>query len=156
MKGNAIELVENGSTRTVQDGDRRMTFVPFTIKKRGARKLLVPPEVPEVVVKTRGKANLDLPMVKALGRGFYWRSQLDGGVRKNAAEIALAEKLDRTWVNETLRLTLLAPDIVTVILEGRQPGDLSLQTLRRGVPLSWETQRILYGFKADEPGENGV
>jgi hypothetical protein len=36
------------------------------------------------------------------------------------SDIARAEKLDRTYVGDVLRLTLLAPDIVEAIVEGRQ------------------------------------
>jgi len=39
-------------------------------------------------------------------------------------------KLEPGWVAEVLRLTLLAPDIVEAILDGRQPRHLNLQTLR--------------------------
>ena len=39
------------------------------------------------------------------------------------------------------RLTLLAPDIVEAILDGRQPVELQLDDLLEGFPLEWEKQR---------------
>jgi hypothetical protein len=46
---------------------------------------------------------------------------LEEGRYRSAAEIAEAEGVTRSFVNRLLRLTLLAPDIVEAILEGRQP-----------------------------------
>ena len=42
---------------------------------------------------------------------------------------------------EILRLTLLAPDIVEAILDGRQPAELQLDDLLAGFPLGWPRQR---------------
>jgi hypothetical protein len=40
-----------------------------------------------------------------------------------------------------LRLTLLAPDIVEAILDGRRPAELQLDDLLEGLPLGWKEQR---------------
>ncbi len=40
----------------------------------------------------------------------------------------------------------LAPDIVTMIVEGKQPSSLTPKTLMRGtLPLAWSEQRIFLG-----------
>jgi hypothetical protein len=39
-----------------------------------------------------------------------------------------------------LRLTLLAPNIVEAILDGRQPAQLQLDDLLNGFPLKWDGQ----------------
>lgn len=46
------------------------------------------------------------------------------------------------------RLKFLAPDIVTSIIDGRQPPDLTARTLMRTrpLPLCWDEQRALFGF----------
>jgi hypothetical protein len=41
-------------------------------------------------------------------------------------------------VSRVLRLTLLAPDIVEAMLDGRQPTEIQLDDLLEGVPLDWE------------------
>ena len=51
-----------------------------------------------------------------------------------AGEIAEAEHVTRSFVNRLLRLTLLAPDIVEAILDGRQPKALQLEKLTRAMP----------------------
>jgi site-specific DNA recombinase len=49
---------------------------------------------------------------------------------------------------QLLRLNWLAPDIVTAMVEGRQPVTLTGRRLLRAadVPLSWEEQRRYFGF----------
>ena len=46
------------------------------------------------------------------------------------------------------RLNYLAPDIVTAIVEGRQPASLNARRLSRvsDLPLSWDEQRKMLGF----------
>jgi hypothetical protein len=39
------------------------------------------------------------------------------------------------------RLTLLAPDIVQAILDGRQPEEMTLPGLMTGVVVEWKAQR---------------
>jgi hypothetical protein len=39
-----------------------------------------------------------------------------------------------------LRLTLPAPDIVEVVLNGRQPPEMSLAVLMRRFPVGWKEQ----------------
>jgi hypothetical protein len=40
-----------------------------------------------------------------------------------------------------LRLTLLAPEVVDAILDGRQPTELQLDDLLEAFPLQWEEQK---------------
>jgi hypothetical protein len=45
-------------------------------------------------------------------------------------------------VNELLRLTLLAPDIVELLMAGRQPRRMSLIWFQRHpLPVDWQAQR---------------
>jgi hypothetical protein len=44
-------------------------------------------------------------------------------------------------VGSILRLTLLAPDIVEAILDGRLPAGLGLPTLLKPFPIEWDRQR---------------
>lgn len=58
---------------------------------------------------------------------------LESGEYATIREIAVAEKINETYVSHVLRLTLLAPDIVEAILNGRQPKEMQL-ALRVEVP----------------------
>ncbi len=57
--------------------------------------------------------------------------------------MAAAEKIERGYLGSLLRLTLLAPDIVEAILDGRQLDGLGLPQLFASFPASWAEQRLL-------------
>ena len=62
----------------------------------------------------------DPVLVKALARAFRYQRLLDERCYASISEMAAAEKIERGYLGSLLRLTLLAPDIVRVILDGRQ------------------------------------
>ena len=82
----------------------------------------------------------DPTLLKALGRAFRWQKLLDDGTYASISDIARAEKLDRTYVGDMLRLTLLAPAIVEAIVEGRQPAEMTLPVLMKPFALEWVGQ----------------
>jgi hypothetical protein len=67
-------------------------------------------------------------LIRAVMRPHRWRRLLEQAKYKSVSELAEAEGLTRSFVNRLLRLTLLAPDIVEAILDGRQPKGCSLKT----------------------------
>ena len=56
-------------------------------------------------------------------------------------DLAQAVGVDRTYVGRMLRLTRLAPDIIEAILRGREPEGMSLEKLRKDLPVVWSEQR---------------
>jgi hypothetical protein len=124
--------------------------VPLTIRRRPGRKTVVTP------VRDRGEATLptraDPPLVKALARAFRYQRLLDDGRYASISEMAAAERIERGYLGSLLRLTLLAPDIVETILEGRRPADLALPALLEPFPADWERQRSR-GFAASRIGD---
>lgn len=84
-------------------------------------------------------------MVKALARAFRWRKQLDEDVYATLEDLAAAKGIAPSYVSRVLRLTLLAPSIAEAILDGRQPAELQLDDLLKGLPLEWEGQRRAAG-----------
>jgi hypothetical protein len=87
------------------------------------------------------RQNVDNVLLKAFSRAFRWRKLLDEGACSTIKEIAAKEKIDPSYVGDVLRLTLLAPDIVEMILDGRQPPALQFEALRKSLPYEWEEQR---------------
>ena len=81
-------------------------------------------------------------MVKAVARAFRWQRMLDDGVCGTIEELAGREKVNRGYMSRVLRLTLLAPDIVEAILDGRQLEEMRLEHLMEGFPDEWATQRL--------------
>ena len=56
-------------------------------------------------------------------------------------ELAAAEKINASYPCRVLRLTLLAPDMVEAVLDGRQPEGITLPALMEGVAIVWGEQR---------------
>jgi hypothetical protein len=102
--------------------------VPMTIRRRGGRKQIIGPDGSSVkageggadVAFTRG----DPALVKALARGFRWRRMLEEGRYGSIRELAAAEGVDRAYVGRVLNMTLLAPEVVEGILDGRAPDGM--------------------------------
>ena len=103
--------------------------VPLTIRRRGGRKMIISPDGVAMPAGGRSLADIavtrgDPALVKALARAFRWRRMLDEGRYGSITELAAANKLDRGYVGRILALTLLAPEIVEAILDGRQPDEI--------------------------------
>src|SRR6201990_2348794 len=109
--------------------------VPMAIRRRPGCRTIVSPAGAASADWCIVSRRADPAMVKALARAFRWKRMLDSGRYASISEIASAEKIDRGYVGSILRLTLLAPDIVEAILDGRQPTELGLPTLLEAVPL---------------------
>lgn len=109
--------------------------VPFLIKKRGGRKeIQLPPDAPSL------RSRVDNTMVKAIARAHRWKRLLEGGQFASVGELSAAEKINESYVSRVLRLTLLAPDIVEAILDGKQPPELQMDALLKSFPVSWAEQ----------------
>ena len=89
------------------------------------------------------RTRINNTMVKALARAFRWRKLMETGVYATVEEIAAAEKINTSFVSRILRLALLAPEIVEMILDGRQPTSITLKCLQKGFPVCWKSQREL-------------
>ena len=112
--------------------------VPLAARKqRGGRKLVLMPGGME----PRGASAADTTLVKALARAFRWRRLMETGRFATINELASAEKINSSYVSRLLRLTLLSPDIVESILEGRQPDGMTLPGLMETLPVEWMGQR---------------
>lgn len=67
-----------------------------------------------------------------LARAFRWRRPLDEGVCRTIEELAKRVRVNRGYMSRLLRLTLLAPDAVEAILNGRYPDETRLEELLGG------------------------
>jgi DNA invertase Pin-like site-specific DNA recombinase len=83
------------------------------------------------------------PLLKALARAQDWHERLVTGRASGPRAIATQTGLDEGYVRRILGHAFLAPDIVQMIVDGRQPQGLTLEKLRMKLPLSWEEQKWL-------------
>ena len=118
--------------------------VPLTLRRYGGRKLVIVPEGEGVPV--RAKPTPDDTLLKALARAHRWKRMLESGQVVSLNELSEAEKINPSYLTRIYRLTLLAPDIVETILDGRQPRTLQLADLMDDMPVEWDRQRERYGI----------
>lgn len=121
------------------DGSSLTVSIPMAIRKRGGRKVVVSPAGAEPWAPSQ--LRIDNTLRRAVVQAFHWKRQLELGKFATISELAEAEKLDRSFVSHTLPLTLLAPDLVDAILDGKQPRTMELQPLMRRLAVEWEHQR---------------
>jgi len=112
--------------------------VPFTIRKRGGRKLILTPDGTPASPPTRSRP--DSALLKALARGFRWQKMLREGYYQTLEEIADAENINPSYVSRLLRMTLLAPEIVEAILAGTQPAGLTRAKAMQPFSTDWRDQ----------------
>jgi hypothetical protein len=116
--------------------------VPLAVRHRPGRKTVVTPMTDGVApVTTRA----DPALVKALARAFRYQRMLDNGRYASVTEMAVAEKIDRGYLGRLLQLTLLAPDLVEDILDGRQPEGLRLAQVSGPFSALWSDHRNFFG-----------
>jgi hypothetical protein len=114
-----------------------LVHVPFTIRKYGGRKQVVTPNGEPAAIE---KARVDSTLVKALARAFRWKKMLESGQFTTITELAEHENLALTYMTRVLRLSLLAPEIVEAILDGRQSPEMTLAALLKPFPVEWGRQ----------------
>ncbi|WP_245584079.1 hypothetical protein [Rubritepida flocculans] len=115
--------------------------IPLRIRRRGGRKLVVAPDGNASGAEP-ARTRADPALVKALARAHRWKRLLESGRYASLGELAAAERIDRGYLGRLLQLTLLAPDLIEAILDGRQPPDLSLPTLMAPFSAVWAEQRL--------------
>lgn len=110
--------------------------VPSTLKRRGHELRLV------YAVSNEQPVQRDERLIDLVGRGWAAWQQLSTTPR-------VADPSRRSHLSRLARLRFLAPDIVTAIIEGRQPVELTARTLLRiaDLPLAWSEQRRVLGFR---------
>ncbi len=121
-----------------RDG-RVIIHIPMQFRRRGGRKEIIVPLGGDG--REPGATPAYQPLAVAVARAYRWKELLERGKFGSVTELAEAVGVDRGHVGRLLNLTLLAPDIVERILDGREPPGLSLRQLARIMPSQWDEQR---------------
>ena len=139
-------MAEKREKVTLQrDGESIRIHIPLKFKKRGGRKEIITPDGLPAVASNR--TAYQKPLVVALARAHRWQKLLDEGEVASISELARIFNVDASYVSRIMRLTLLAPDIVEAILNGKEPSESSLAKLTRSKPLEWDKQRLYFYSK---------
>jgi DNA invertase Pin-like site-specific DNA recombinase len=93
-------------------------------------------------------ATPDTGLVRLLVRAHAIRDQLLADRSRTFEDIAKAEGVVPSYATRLFRLTIMAPDIVSAILSGKHPAELTARRLMDDtrLPLDWNEQRRCLGF----------
>jgi hypothetical protein len=88
----------------------------------------------------------DQQLVDLIVEAHATRSLLMAEPDTSIDQLAKSQGRCRTHVAKLIKLSYLAPDIVTMVLEGRQPAGLTRKRLMAvDLPIRWAEQRVVLG-----------
>ena len=109
--------------------------VQMRFQRRGGRKTIV-----SDFVAPPPRPRTDNALLKALARAHLWRRRIESGEYASISELAKAERINESYACRVFRLNLLAPSIVTEILNGRHRPDVMLKAVLQPLPPRWDEQ----------------
>jgi hypothetical protein len=118
--------------------------VPVIVKHKRGRKVILAPDSEH----PGAESPVQETMFLALARAHSWRNLIESGKVATVTQLADKLQLDIAYVTKILHLVNLAPELQEAIIAGREPNGLSLNRLRRAIPVEWEWQREVFGMPA--------
>jgi site-specific DNA recombinase len=129
--------------KTQSEANRQVTTlsIPARLKRTGK-------EMRIIVSDGSDPATPDTGLVRLLIRANAIRDQLLADRSLTFEDIAKTEGVVPSYATRLFRLTVLAPDIVSAILSGKHPPELTARRLMDDtrLPLDWNEQRRHLGF----------
>lgn len=118
--------------------------VPMEFTIRGGRRIIIsekvtPPPQPRI----------DNALLKALARAHRWRQLVEDGTYASITDLAKAESVNESYACRLFRLTLLAPAVITAILNGEHRSNLMLKDILRPLPTLWDDQISVLKMRSD-------
>ncbi len=109
-------------------------------------------EMKLVVHNAEDRAAADPGLLRIVARAHDFQERLMQDPDLTVPAIASQERLTIGYLSRLLRLPSLAPDIITAIINGKHPPELSAKRLMRlalKLPSDWAEQRKLLGFRGE-------
>ena len=119
---------------------------PLKVKARLQR---VGREMKLVVHNADDQVVADPGLLRIIARAHDFQERLMQEPNLTVPAIASQERITTGYVSRLLRLPSLAPDIITAIINGKHPPELTAKRLMRlalELPTDWTEQRKLLGF----------
>ena len=131
------------SLRVSDDEQPNVLTTSATLIRSGRQTRLVP-----AGPKSGQRSNPDEGLVRLVANAHAARLAVAESGDRALGEVASKHGFSLHYFSQLARLGGLAPDIVTAILEGRQPAALTRTRLARtkALPLDWNEQRRMFGF----------
>jgi site-specific DNA recombinase len=123
---------------------------PVVTLKVEARLQRVGREMKLVVDNAANQAEADPGLLRIIVRAHDFHERLIRNPDLTVPAIASQARLTIGYLSRLLRLPSLAPDIVTSIINGQHPPQLSAKRLMRlalKLPTDWDEQRSFLGFQ---------
>lgn len=135
-------MSDRGAVSHTQLSETQTISVSHQLKRRGVETRIV------INGEHKQPRGVDANLIKLIAEATFWMEDLTSGKYGSISELADGLKLDRNEVSRTLPLAYLSPAIVTSILEGSQPADLTANDLKRltNLPMNWAEQASALGF----------
>ena len=116
--------------------------VPARLKRVGR-------EMRMLVENTGDRTPADRGLLRIVARAHNVQLRLMQNVDLSVHDVAREEHVSAAYIYSVLRLSSLAPDIVSAIVNGRNPPQLTAKKLMRlspHLPIDWLAQRKLLGI----------
>lgn len=115
---------------------------PFDIKRRGVEMRIV------LIDTSSNSTEPDAALIDVVHRSQLYLHYLTDGSGRSLTEIANLNATTVSEVSRLLPLAFLSPKIVSKIIAGNQPIELTAHRLSRlsGFPLAWTDQAALLGL----------
>jgi site-specific DNA recombinase len=147
-----VELLGSGSiglvTRETPENEAKAVLT-LTVRARLQR---VGREMKMLVENTHDQTEADPALLRIVARAHDIQERLMQKSGLTLHAIASQEHVTPGYVSRLLRLSSLAPDIITAIVNGKNPPQLTAKKLMRlalEIPVDWTAQRKLLGFTHD-------
>ena len=103
-----------------------------------------------LVESTDEQTTADPGLLRIVARAHDIQARLMQNTDLTVHLIASQERVSEGYISRLLRLPSLAPDIITAIINGKNPPQLTAKKLMRltlQIPVDWSEQRKLLGFQ---------
>ena len=107
-------------------------------------------EMRMLVENTDDQTTADPGLLRIIARAHDIQARLIQNTELTVHDIAREERVSADYIYSLLRLPWLAPDIITAIVNGKNPPQLTAKKLMRltpQIPVDWAEQRKLLGFQ---------
>ena len=116
--------------------------VPFQVKRRGV-------EAHVVLTNDSGaESKVDHTLPRSIAKAHVWFKELSSASGVSVKSIAARENIMASEVSRQLPFAFLSPKIVSAIVQGRQPIDMTTKRIQRAAnsPMDWNEQAQIFGF----------
>ena len=143
LSAQSINLTTQGRKSDKESGDVLTLMVRARLQRVGR-------EMRMLVESTGEQTTADPGLLRIVARAHDIQARLMQNTDLTVHIIAHQERVSANYVYRLLRLPLLAPDIITAIINGKNPSQLTAKKLMRltpQIPVDWAEQRKLLGFQ---------